>query len=113
MPYAMTILALVTVPYRVPAFRKGSWEPPRPPSQAAGTRLTFQQRERQPWTAGLSAPPYLTARCRSDRVEQRFRVVSHRELGAVRQALLGAEPACATYRASVIEAMAGVELGRT
>lgn len=44
-------------------------------------KLTFQQSERQPLAAGPSAPLYLTARCRSARVEQCFRVISHLGLG--------------------------------
>ena len=43
-------------------------------------KLTFQQSERQPRAAGPSALLYLTARCRSARVEQCFRVISHLDL---------------------------------
>lgn len=77
MPYAMATLGLVPAPYRSRASRTSSWEPR---SQVAGTKLTFQHSERQPWTVGLSAPPYLTARCKSARVEQLFRVASHLDL---------------------------------
>lgn len=45
-----------------------------------GIKLTFQQSERQPRAAGPSTLLYLTARCRSARVEQCFRVISHLDL---------------------------------